>query len=92
MMVGADPLANRAVQVGDHLLESFRILVQPAAKQLRKRCKRGWPLSCTVNNGPADVRPTRMVAIPRLIQEMEYTSVTVESNRKKQPSAKADNQ
>jgi hypothetical protein len=47
----------------------IQILVQPTAKQLRKRGKRGWRLFSTVNNGLADVRPTLMVTIQRAIED-----------------------
>jgi hypothetical protein len=43
----------------------IQILVQPTAKQLRKRGKRGWRLFSTVNNGSADVSPILMVTVPR---------------------------
>jgi hypothetical protein len=71
--------------------DRIQILIQPTAKQLRKRGKRGWRLFSTVNNDFADVSPTLMGPIQRAIQEIESTRARVESNGKKQLPAKADN-
>ncbi|HLJ92744.1 MAG TPA: hypothetical protein VKU02_06055 [Gemmataceae bacterium] len=73
-------------------LGRIQILVQPTAKRLRKRGKRGWRLFGTVNNGSADASPILMMTIQRAIQEMENTVARVESKGTKQLPAKADNQ
>jgi hypothetical protein len=70
----------------------IQILIQPTAKRLRKRGKRGWRLFSTVNNAIADVSSILMVTIQRAIQEMENTRARVECNGRKQLPAKADNQ
>jgi hypothetical protein len=65
----------------------MQVLIQPTAKQLRKRGKRGWRLFSTVVSGCTDAGHTLTEAIQRAIQAMEGTGQTVENNGKKRPPA-----
>lgn len=47
----------------------IQILVQPTAKQLRKRGKKGWRLFSTVDNGLPDAGSILTEAIQRALQE-----------------------
>jgi hypothetical protein len=48
----------------------IQILIQPTAKQLRKRGKRGWHLFSTVDNGLPDAGSILTETVQRAIQGM----------------------
>jgi hypothetical protein len=53
----------------------IQILVQPTAKQLRKRGKKGWRLFSTVDNGPPDAGPILTEAIQRALHGEHWRNV-----------------
>jgi hypothetical protein len=57
----------------------IQILVEPSAKQLRKRGKRAWELYGTVDNS-ADAGRTLIETIQRAILEMETASAAAVSD------------
>jgi hypothetical protein len=65
----------------------IEILVQPTAKGLRTRGKRGWRLFRTVDNRLSDAGHVLTEAIQQALQEMESTNEAAKPAELREPSA-----